>query len=319
MPFFSVIVPLYNKAEHVHRALCSVGAQSCRDYEVIIVDDGSTDGSAEVAGTMLQPGWRLIRQENGGVSAARNRGAAEARGEFLCFLDADDEWHPQYLEHMQAMIRQHPSVGMYGANYVRVLPGQESDSFATSVIADCRSFRCNLFRQWMIRNPMNSDSVIIPREVFWEIGGFEVGQRYYEDATLMFKIAAEYPVVITDTVLTRYYVGLEKSANARMQQERPLFPGYLPFLLQVRREQSDADFWLRLFTRVEVFVLLAGNVYHRLYERNRSILERFPEIASGWRTAVYYTPRWRRMMRLPLVLGLKTRGLLLRLVRFRHG
>ncbi len=312
--YFSVIIPLYNKAMHVHRALRSVAAQVFRDYEVIIVDDGSSDGSAEVVEKLLQPGWQLLRQENRGVSAARNRGAEASQGEYLCFLDADDEWHPRYLSCMHDLINAFPGCGMYGANYAQATPEQENDDFAASVISCFRGRRCQLFRDWLIRNPMNSDSVIIPNAVFRSLGGFQVGQKYYEDATLMFKIAAEYPVTVTDQVLTRYYVGLEESANARMQQERPLYPGYLPFLLEARK-RPRAGFWLRFFTMVELFVLFGGHVYLRQYERNLSLFDEFPELASSWHRAIYYEPRWRWLVRVPIVGVLKTRGLLLRLFR----
>src|SRR5947209_3795753 len=100
----SVIIPLYNKAPYVRRTLDSVRAQTFADYEVIVVDDGSTDGGAAVVEGFGDPRFRLIAQPNAGPGAARNRGLAEAGGEFVAFLDADDEWLPTFLERSLALL-----------------------------------------------------------------------------------------------------------------------------------------------------------------------------------------------------------------------
>ncbi|MCM0083341.1 glycosyltransferase family 2 protein [Geomonas sp. Red32] len=101
-PEISVIIPLYNKERYVQRAVNSVLEQSLAPLEVVVVDDGSTDGSAEaVAALGPDQRLRLVSQRNQGVSAARNRGVAEARGRFVAFLDADDQWQPEFLETLQ--------------------------------------------------------------------------------------------------------------------------------------------------------------------------------------------------------------------------
>ncbi len=94
MPLISVVIPLYNKEPYIKRAIDSILAQKIQDYEIIVIDDGSTDKSAEVVKSFPDPRIRLIQQENAGVSAARNRGIEEAKAELIAFLDADDEWTP---------------------------------------------------------------------------------------------------------------------------------------------------------------------------------------------------------------------------------
>jgi len=93
----SVIVPLFNKAPYIERALSSVAAQTYRDFELIVVDDGSTDEGPRIVEAFTDLPIHLIRQENAGPGAARNRGLELAQGELVAFLDADDEWLSNYL------------------------------------------------------------------------------------------------------------------------------------------------------------------------------------------------------------------------------
>jgi glycosyltransferase involved in cell wall biosynthesis len=97
-PRVSVIVPLYDKQRTVEAALGSITAQTREDFEIIVVDDGSRDSGPELVRAFPDSRVRLIRQQNSGPGAARNRGIAEARGKYLAFLDADDEWDPDFLE-----------------------------------------------------------------------------------------------------------------------------------------------------------------------------------------------------------------------------
>ena len=119
---FTVIIPLYNKAPYVSKAIGSVLAQTFTDYELVVVDDGSKDDSAEMAAKAMagRTDCRLIRQANAGVSMARNNGVAASRGDYLCFLDADDWWEPTFLEEMSKLIAEFPDAGIYGTSYTIV-------------------------------------------------------------------------------------------------------------------------------------------------------------------------------------------------------
>ena len=106
MPAISLIIPLYNAVRHLRGCLNSVKAQTFTDFEVLLINDGSTDGTVDMAEACCRGDnrFRLITQANGGVSAARNRGMAEARAPFVAFLDQDDMLHPQALEILYRMI-----------------------------------------------------------------------------------------------------------------------------------------------------------------------------------------------------------------------
>jgi glycosyltransferase involved in cell wall biosynthesis len=124
----SVIIPLYNKAPYVRRALDSVAAQTFSDFEVVVVDDGSTDGGARLVESYGDARVRLIRQQNAGPGAARNRGVTEARGRLLAFLDADDEWLPRYIEEgVRAFDEYGPEVAAVTCGYYVHPPGASSE------------------------------------------------------------------------------------------------------------------------------------------------------------------------------------------------
>ena len=116
---FSVIIPLYNKAPYVGKALRSVLGQTFPEYELIVVNDGSKDDSLAVAEHVLEgSGATVISQENAGVSTARNNGVAASHGDYICFLDADDWWEPTFLEKMSQFIDEFTDAGIYGCGFL---------------------------------------------------------------------------------------------------------------------------------------------------------------------------------------------------------
>lgn len=117
MPSVSIVVPLFNKERYVARAITSVLAQTYSDWEMLVVDDGSTDSGPDIVAGFKDPRIRVIRQSNSGVSAARNRGIAEAQTELIALLDADDEWRPGLLAATTRLISCNLSVSFVGANY----------------------------------------------------------------------------------------------------------------------------------------------------------------------------------------------------------
>ena len=114
---FSVVIPLYNKEHYIEKTIRSVLDQTCTDYEVIVVDDGSKDNSLALARRFESDRVRVIPQENQGVSAARNTGILNANGEFICFLDADDEWRPDYLATIDSLTERYPESAIFVTAY----------------------------------------------------------------------------------------------------------------------------------------------------------------------------------------------------------
>ena len=113
----SVVIPLYNKEGQIAHTLQSVFTQTFQNFEIVIVDDGSTDNSVEEVEKFDDSRIRLIHQTNAGVSAARNRGIEEASGELIAFLDADDVWMPEYLATQYGLYQKYPECSVYACNY----------------------------------------------------------------------------------------------------------------------------------------------------------------------------------------------------------
>lgn len=131
----SIVIPLYNKEKSIVRTLDSVLAQTNTDYECLIVNDGSTDESADVVcdvickmGNGMREKFRLIEKENGGVSSARNCGVQEAKGEYVAFLDGDDLWEPTFLDEMQRLIADFPKAAIYGVGLGKIYGNSKIDS-----------------------------------------------------------------------------------------------------------------------------------------------------------------------------------------------
>lgn len=201
---FSVIIPLYNKAPYVKKAIESVIAQTFLDFELIVVDDGSDDDSFAVAKKVLKNSvvdYRLIHQENAGVSIARNNGVAASHGDYICFLDADDWWASSFLARMDWLINEYPEAGIYGTNYYYVKNGSQKVCVRT---ADTGYINyCQVYADGKAM-PLTSISVALKRHVFFELKGFKTSLKFGEDFDLWIRIALRYKVAFLNEPLAYY-------------------------------------------------------------------------------------------------------------------
>lgn len=176
----SVVIPVYNGASTILRALRSVRQQTLMPTEVIIVDDGSLDETADVVGRFLVDrqlsGWRLVRQANRGPASARHAGIGAASGRYVALLDADDEWMPEKLQLSMDAIRT-MALDIVGAG----LPRERST----------QGDACSLLgkRSLLFRNPYFTSTVVFSRAAYFQVGGFDVSQRFSEDYKLWLAFA----------------------------------------------------------------------------------------------------------------------------------
>ncbi len=195
MPFFSVVIPLYNKQNYIAGTIESVLGQDFSDFELIIVEDCSTDSSAAMVETFDSPKLRMIRHEkNKGLSAARNTGIRNANAEYIAFLDADDQWHPQFLSEISSLIDKNPDASLFATCYEEIYPGNVSlrprfnCEIANGIVTDF--FECNLGQP--IYCP---SSLCVQKSVFSEIGYYDEAITFGEDvdfnirANVVFRLA----------------------------------------------------------------------------------------------------------------------------------
>ena len=206
---FSVILPLYNKAPYVSKAIRSVLSQTFADYELIIMDDGSKDASYDVAMQAIEgrTNCHIHRQKNAGVSLARNNAVVLSHGDYLCFLDADDWWDPEFLSNVSNLIDTYPDAGIYGTSYTIVNETKKKTRVATmgldpgfdmGYINYCRVYANGMYM------PLWTGAVCIPRWVYDEMGGFKSHLKLGEDFDLWIRIARKYKVAFLNKPLSYY-------------------------------------------------------------------------------------------------------------------
>ncbi len=214
LPRWSVVVPLYNKEAFIQATLRSVLEQAGADLEVVVVDDGSSDGSAQRVLELADPRVRLIHQANAGVSAARNRGVADARGEWVVCLDADDLLHPQALEAYQQLSTRYPQASVLGGQAERVDHAVLSAYAFSELPHPLPMFEVNNLPQFFVRRglPFSSSSVALKREFLLAHQlGFPEGESMGEDLDLWLRAAEHSPVACAALPLVLYRVGLPSS------------------------------------------------------------------------------------------------------------
>ena len=209
----SIIVPLYNKEKVVRKSLESLKNQKYTDFELIIVDDGSTDRSVEIVTDFVlanesfanQSKFRLIHQVNGGVSAARNRGIEEARGEYIAFLDADDEWLPDYLSSMALLIQEYPLCWVLASAYCYRRKDGDTLVKLEGIFSGRKGILDNYFVVASISQPpLWTSAIIVRREIIKAIGGFPLGIRLGEDLITWATLACQYKIAYTKECLAIY-------------------------------------------------------------------------------------------------------------------
>ena len=199
---FSVVIPLYNKAKYIENAVASVLEQTWPDFELIVVNDGSTDGSRERLTGFADRRLQVVDQPNAGVSVARNTGAKHARFSYIAFLDADDWWHPHFLEEMKRLIAQFPDAGLYGSRYYIVKNGLHTPAqigvptgFSAGYI-DYFAVYAQTF--WV---PINCSFVVVNKLAFEQQNGFNPGLKFGEDFDLWVRIALRHRVAYVNQLL----------------------------------------------------------------------------------------------------------------------
>lgn len=204
----SVVIPLYNKHNLIAKTLQSVFAQTFTDYEIVIVDDGSTDGSAEVVQSIKDSRIKLIRQKNSGVSAARNRGIKESTGDYIAFLDADDEWKSDYLNTLYNLILQYPEANIFTTRYeFKNELNQCHDNVVNRIKFEGENGIIDNYFDIAISSdpPLWTSAVVASKKALESIGGFPLGVTSGEDLITWARLATKYKIAYSKKICAVYY------------------------------------------------------------------------------------------------------------------
>ena len=224
--YCSVVIPVFNKRHFIEPALKSVLSQSFRDFEVVVIDDGSTDGSGAVVRAMNDPRVRLFEQANSGVSVARNAGIQKARGELIFFFDGDDWMHEDYLRIQIDQAKKHPQMSFFAARFLRfdselVAP----DSWAVMPPVSVLILN-DLPTAWTHGQTFITSAVGVRRSALVALQPcFPPGESKGEDMDLWFRLGELGPLCLTDAPLIGYRDGTPGSLTT--QHAGMVFPPYL--------------------------------------------------------------------------------------------
>lgn len=233
---FSVVIPLYNKVNSISRTLESINKQRFAASEIIVIDDGSIDGSAEKVAQLKIANLILVQQTNQGVSAARNTGVAMAKHDYVAFIDADDQWSAFYLYEMNKLIQRFPEQQCFASNYQKVVAEgcYQDPKLAIGNLPPEGSVMHNYFDICAKGDlPFMPSSLVISTELFTHLGGFPIGEAMGEDQALFAKIALHSSLVYSPLVLMLYHTDSENRAcDIHLPQE--LLPFAQRLLLRVK-------------------------------------------------------------------------------------
>jgi glycosyltransferase involved in cell wall biosynthesis len=206
MRYFTVIIPLYNKENYVENALKSILNQTFTDYEIIIVNDYSTDNSVAKIEAYLSEKVRLIHhEENKGLSASRNTGIKNAKADFVTYLDADDLWKPTFLETIYRLISNFPEAKIFGTNYEEIYgdkilkPSNNSETLADNFEGILDFFKLNI-KQGIY----NHGSVCFDKSVFEKAGYYDESITFSEDIDFNIRVNSQFKLAYSNTIGMQY-------------------------------------------------------------------------------------------------------------------
>ncbi|NBL65330.1 glycosyltransferase [Flavobacterium sp. NST-5] len=213
MAFFSVIIPLYNKENFVAATIQSALNQTFTDFEIIVINDGSTDKSAEKVSQISDSRIQLFTTENQGVSAARNFGIEKASGKMIAFLDADDYWFPNHLENLFELGERFPECGMFCTNYERFFNEKNivKPHFVDVPTQPWKGIVSDFFKSSYVDRIAWTSAVAVPKKVLEKVGNFDtkITLGAGEDTQLWIRIALQYKVAFNNEISARHVLNSE--------------------------------------------------------------------------------------------------------------
>lgn len=216
MVYFSVIIPLFNKENHIENTLKSVLNQTYANYEIIIINDGSIDESESKVLEFKDSRIQLYNQKNQGAAMARNLGIEKAKYDYIAFLDADDLWMENHLETLSTLIHDFPNAGIYASRYQLIFnEGKVSIPKFNGISGNFYGIVPDYFDASLNYAVATSSSIAVPKYVFEKTGNFKSKISCGEDVDMWIRIASKYPVAIGPKITACYLHYIENSLSKK--------------------------------------------------------------------------------------------------------
>lgn len=285
----SVVIPVYNGAGHVGRAIESVLKQKLGADEIIVVDDGSTDNTAEIVASYGAK-VRLIQQENGGVSSARNAGINAARSEWIAFLDSDDEWAESYLEKQIALLKQNPELVWTAANFTLCYCGQDRckdnlDAEKGMLLLDGRGYFDDYFKAFVQDAAGWTGTMVVKKDALEQAGLFSTELVCGEDLDMWWRIAWRHPEIgYNNESLAIYHFQVEQSATKR-HRDPQMVSDLVARHLQLAKDNDYLERFVPCAQRMVRFYIHKYLFDERIFAVG-DIVKRFSDILPFYYTAI---------------------------------
>lgn len=226
--YFSVVMPVYNKEWFVEKSIRSVLEQTYKKFELIIIDDGSTDNSREVIESISDERIRYIYQENGGESRARNHGISLAKYEYVAFLDSDDIWLPDFLETMWKLINKKPHAAAFGCSYIHEPYREELIAQLKNMVKSEKVYDIHNYFDFVFSHEqsLTASTTVCNKKALEKAGLFPEGLKNWVDLDLWARMGLYYDIVFTERVCALYNDVPGSVSKVKTKLYAPTFDNY---------------------------------------------------------------------------------------------
>ena len=215
---FSIVIPLYNKELSIANTIQSVLSQTFQDFEIVVVNDGSTDRSAKIIEQMNDPRIRLIHQKNQGVSAARNTGIREAKYEWIAFLDGDDLWEKNHLKEIIKMMSIFPDERVYTTSFIFSNDNNTHSEKTTNHIYKIKNYFKEAFEKPIIWTSV----LVFHKSCINKAGGFNTNLTTGEDLDLWHRLSYNYNIIKSNSVTAIYRIEAENRSKSSLNMQKDI-------------------------------------------------------------------------------------------------
>lgn len=301
-PYFSVVIPLFNKEKHIKTTLQSVWSQNFQDFEIIVVNDGSTDDSLKIIQSIQDNRLKIYSTKNQGVSHARNFGISKAQSDKIVFLDADDTWHPHHLTDLKKLFEDFPNCGLYCKAYKKQMGTLSIPSKYKGIPKESswQGILTDYFDSSLINSIAWTSAVMVPKSTFERIGTFNENYNSGEDTDLWIRIALIFPVAFSNKVSAVHNLSSEQKItysklSSRQHLDFDHFENSAQGNPSLKTYLDLNRYALAIQYKLENQLSLANKQYRKIDQNNLGIWHRL--IYNLPKSGIYFLLKFRTFLR----------------------